>query len=282
MKLDEQHMGLVSRFVNIDGNAMPVMEDFFPKETEFLELTSDINSASCRNRETTGAPEVVTIASYGGQFWIHTPFFKLVDNQSETPLKDGGKVAVEATKSAPHERMKVSCANAPRTFLNEDGCFLSDDACSSRDTGTASAIVCGSPFEVASSPDVNIGSRGRGGFDIATKFNKTVVQKDLEKQRETVWLEIAIQGKDQLRQRMAWALSQILVVSPSGIDITRQTESFLTYYDIFGTIVTIDNYIVLIVMIPPLDYLRSLIFLSFFNQIAIETIRHSCSEKCFR
>ena len=91
MKLDEQHMGLVSRFVEIDGNAMPVMEDFFNRETEMLELTSDINDAACRNEETTGAPEVVSIASYGGQFWIHTPFFKLVDNEIESPLQDGGK-----------------------------------------------------------------------------------------------------------------------------------------------------------------------------------------------
>ena len=59
-------------------------------------------------------------------------------------------------------------------------------------------------------------------------------------------MEIALKGKDQLRQRMAWALSQILVVSPNGIEHTRQTESFLTYYDIFGTVYNIGMYTSLI------------------------------------
>ena len=230
-------MSLVKHLVAIDGSAMPVMEDFFPEGTEILELTSDVTDGGCTTQETTGAPEVVTIASYGNEFWIHTPSFRLMDNQMETPLMDGGKAAVEATANAPHNRMKVHCSNAPRTFLNEKNCVLSDNACSFQNkTMPSTAIVCGSPYEVASSPDPDTGSLDRGSFDIATRFNKTLPQGQLETQKETVWLEIALHGKDQLRQRMAWALSQILVVSPFSIDNTKQTESFLTYYDIFGTI----------------------------------------------
>ena len=38
---------------------------------------------------------------------------------------------------------------------------------------------------------------------------------------------------DQLRQRMAWALSQIYVLAESTGTIHQQTEVFANYYDIF-------------------------------------------------
>ena len=40
-------------------------------------------------------------------------------------------------------------------------------------------------------------------------------------------------GQDQLRQRMAWALSEILVVTAREVDEEDTTEHFLKYYDIF-------------------------------------------------
>lgn len=48
----------------------------------------------------------------------------------------------------------------------------------------------------------------------------------------TVWSNIALFGKDQLRQRIAWALSQIFVVNIGQGD-RKETEMFLKYYDIF-------------------------------------------------
>lgn len=44
---------------------------------------------------------------------------------------------------------------------------------------------------------------------------------------------IALESNDQLRQRMAWALSQILVVTPNQIDEEGYSEIYLNYYDIF-------------------------------------------------
>lgn len=46
-------------------------------------------------------------------------------------------------------------------------------------------------------------------------------------------MELALHAPDQLRQRVAFALSQILVVSPDAIKTQEQTEHFLVYYDIF-------------------------------------------------
>jgi len=49
---------------------------------------------------------------------------------------------------------------------------------------------------------------------------------------ENVWYHAAIEGDDQLRLRMAWALAQVLVTSANGVSNTSQYEIFLTYYDL--------------------------------------------------
>ena len=56
---------------------------------------------------------------------------------------------------------------------------------------------------------------------------------DLGKQKSHVWMMVVLQGSDQLRQRVAWALSQILVITPEQINAAFQSESYLNYYDIF-------------------------------------------------
>ena len=239
VKIDEQHLGLVDTLVTTDDqNTIPAMTQFFEGDTEIKQLVSDIIDESC-SEKITGAPEKVTIASIGDELWIHTPSFQLLDNRLDTPLEDGGKSAMEDTANAPDDRMRVRCASAPRTFLNEEHCVLSQNACSTKDEvyTSGSVVVCGSPYEVANTHSTDSGTLGRGGFDLLTQYNRTFLpQQRLTGQRETVWLEIALNGEDQLRQRMAWALSQILVVSPNSIQLTFQTESFLTYYDIFGKI----------------------------------------------
>ena len=49
-----------------------------------------------------------------------------------------------------------------------------------------------------------------------------------------VWASVVMSAKDQLRQRVAFALSQIFVVSSNGLDkLRKQTEPFAAYYDIF-------------------------------------------------
>lgn len=52
-------------------------------------------------------------------------------------------------------------------------------------------------------------------------------------QKRTVWTEIAMNSNDQLRQRMAWALAQIITVVPNNIDAYDRTEAYAIYYDIF-------------------------------------------------
>ncbi|MCF7818328.1 MAG: DUF1800 domain-containing protein [Kiritimatiellales bacterium] len=51
--------------------------------------------------------------------------------------------------------------------------------------------------------------------------------------RATVWYGIALKGEDALRQKTAWALSQIFVVGEDGSNQPAYTERWLVYYDIF-------------------------------------------------
>ncbi|MBK1878886.1 DUF1800 domain-containing protein [Pelagicoccus mobilis] len=50
-----------------------------------------------------------------------------------------------------------------------------------------------------------------------------------------VWFEAAINAPDQLRQRMAWALFQIIVVGESGSANTAYLDEWLHYYDFYVT-----------------------------------------------
>ena len=93
-------------------------------------------------------------------------------------------------------------------------------------------VVCGSPFETANASELG-GSQGSGAFDAATSAFQSTFE-DLTLQRQIVWTHAILNDPGQLRQRVAWALSQILVFSPSGIaDGDFLTEAFITYYDIF-------------------------------------------------
>ena len=79
---------------------------------------------------------------------------------------------------------------------------------------------------------------GVSNTDIVNTPNKAVdnTKKDNPraclKAQESVWLEHALTAKDQLRQRMAFALSQILVVSSEEPPLPRYGDGLAWYYDI--------------------------------------------------
>lgn len=66
---------------------------------------------------------------------------------------------------------------------------------------------------------------------VGRKYND--VQFSNEETKKMVWYQMAIDADDQLRQRMAWALSQIFVVGEEGSNQTSYSGRWLTYYDIF-------------------------------------------------
>ena len=90
--------------------------------------------------------------------------------------------------------------------------------------GTA-ILTCGSPYETANDP--NNGHL----FEVTTERD---TEWDLWRQREYIWTQISLTAPDQLRQRVAWAFAQLLVVARFAIEVEgSHTEAFLTYYDIF-------------------------------------------------
>jgi len=89
-------------------------------------------------------------------------------------------------------------------------------------------VVCGSVGEVANEP-----VKGDGFQYPFTFFQDDFdVASDMYLQRHTVWGYTALKAPDQLRQRVAWALSQICVVGFMRLD-DGNTEAVLQYYDIF-------------------------------------------------
>ena len=88
-------------------------------------------------------------------------------------------------------------------------------------TGGSNTVVCGSPGEITTDPSLDdLGefatSNGEDSYVRSGFFHYAVLQRD-----------------DQLRQRVAWALNQILCISPFSISGSGENEIFISYYDIF-------------------------------------------------
>lgn len=88
-------------------------------------------------------------------------------------------------------------------------------------------IVCGSSGEVANDPTLT------EVFDVVSNKIYTTSDDNHNNQKTVVWTEIALNGGDQLRQRMAWALAQVVTAVPANIDAYVNTEIYTNFYDIF-------------------------------------------------
>jgi hypothetical protein len=89
--------------------------------------------------------------------------------------------------------------------------------------------VCGSPGEVASRPTLGHRASVDGSLSRAPLQDARIAAQNV---KVAVWMQRALAAPDQLRQRVAWALSQILVVSSDLVDNDANSEVFLTFYDI--------------------------------------------------
>ena len=102
------------------------------------------------------------------------------------------------------------------------------------DFGTES---CGSPGEVANDPYA--GNQFWFGYgadaELATQVtdaNARLSISSTSAPRHVAWEHVAFNATDQLRQRVAWALSQIFVVNDEALG-NKASELALVYYDIF-------------------------------------------------
>jgi hypothetical protein len=125
-------------------------------------------------------------------------------------------------------------ARARKDFVNEEDCRIIYDANSQYQER------CGSPGEVEN----YIKKGNQYYFQHTFQFRRSPESTDLrqlnafhnehhEIGKGRVWANIALFKKDQIRQRVAWALAQIFVVSSVNIFRESETEFWLKYYDIF-------------------------------------------------
>ena len=130
----------------------------------------------------------------------------------------------------------VDFADLPRELVND---ALGTAIGSGASTGSNQAPLqefCGSPGEVANEPaeGMRYVMGIAGNNDINNQEEDQYVRGRRGSQsKSTAWLNTVMDAPDQLRQRVAWALAQIFVVSQEGISRQNEMEIFLTYYDIF-------------------------------------------------
>ena len=92
--------------------------------------------------------------------------------------------------------------------------------------------ACGSPGEVANDPSLD----HQYHFYLADKILTTaelVYGYYTSDAKSIVANMVQLTAADQLRQRVAWAMSQIWVASNSGLSLANENELFHAYYDIF-------------------------------------------------
>ena len=96
--------------------------------------------------------------------------------------------------------------------------------------------ACGSPGEVA-----NIPSKGHHFYYLTENSIRTRERMEADinyaytqgEGKATVWYNVVLNAPDQLRHRVAWALSQIIVVAESGVaNSVEDYEPWLGYFDI--------------------------------------------------
>ncbi|QFI36730.1 DUF1800 domain-containing protein [Moritella marina ATCC 15381] len=81
-------------------------------------------------------------------------------------------------------------------------------------------------------PTTNIVDGSDSANTSKVENNKSSNPRACLKAQESVWLEHAITAKDQLRQRVAFALSQILVVSSKEPPLAKYGDGLAWYYDL--------------------------------------------------
>ena len=201
---------------------------YYEYHGESLYLENGLNSDACDSFDPTNTQYIIGVLS-GCDPNVSTNclvrygrYFELSENTVDSPSTNGGN-GIE------------TCSNVKMNFLNAESCRLQADACNSdtyyTDEILAPAgltLVCGSNHEVANDPE---------GDPIFQLARATEVKNDgeTEAQKRNVWTMISLSDstKDQLRQRVAWALSQILVITQNQINRVEFSELYLAYYDIF-------------------------------------------------
>ena len=184
------------------GNLQPIDEEW--TNGEELILMGPSLSSTCNNipvlQELGDSPIFGQLLD--GSWLQFDPRLDLKTNTVVNPKNDGGYAETKLSR-------QTLCVNAPRTFLNEDKCtMLSTESCQPTDkfdgddnvitlVNTKNGLVCGSRGEVQNKKEQGFIFDFSFGTDLGG-YNSAIV-----------WLMVVQNAPDQLRQRVAWALSQV-------------------------------------------------------------------------
>ena len=181
----------------------------------------DLDDSLCDEIPSEGSVKPFFARMHDGSLYMHDPYLVLKDNTPENPLLEGGQWG-----SVPG----VLCPSAPRNLMFEDDCVLSnsEDSCSASGDSGSGSVVCPSPGEVANDPEGDV------LFDMTRDREIDgggAVRTDFEWQRFSLWVMVALSANDQLRQRVAWALYNII---PLEAELGHpETESHTAFFDLF-------------------------------------------------
>jgi len=196
--------------------------------------------------------KVYNTATTQFDYFLFSPVASVGDNTVEDPWIDGGGQTVTESDGI------TFCSNVPRSPFNQQGCRLSreptacaalatkisiqEDSTDPNPTG-AGVVVCGAVGEVgsdiANDPTMDV----TNSFDIRfERAHDDIPNNDLDinihhenvyrSYRSTIWSTHALYGDDQLRQRVAFALHQIIPIGQPE-DGDAHAEAWLQYYDVF-------------------------------------------------
>ena len=120
-----------SHVFNLPKNSLSLTDEGWSDNEEqvYLLRTSLFNNSTFSEKcsKLPSVPEIGDEPIFGklpdGTWLMFDPRLDLMTNTLNSPAQDGGKEALTASGG------KTFCSNAPRTFLNEDQCQLSLDAC---------------------------------------------------------------------------------------------------------------------------------------------------------
>ena len=106
--------------------------------------------------------------------------------------------------------------------------------------GAGGFEACGSPGEVAN--DQKMGHRYFFPTEEQDEYDWAPLRDshDPVDGKVMVWTNVVMKAEDQLRQRMAWALSQIFVLSESGADSQKDVGVVVALVAIHSLIVVIN------------------------------------------
>ena len=240
-----------------DGNGWLLMEMWSLNQQNGLYATSPTQCNSFENNY-----QFLVGTHPNGERMLFSSLALPLQNTIEQPLSDGGLSNV-------NDGARV-CSNAARNFLNIESCVLSSgEACQSSAYGIhqydwqpknrTNVVLCGSESEVTTNtgiidparPTFSLYGHQHNLFSgkscsmhlliasVPRYFTKIVFTSlffagSLRFNLKSVPYMIFLTADDQLRQRVAFALSQILVVTPNQVDNDeRETEIYFSYYDIF-------------------------------------------------